>query len=177
VSLILGFYAYLWVRAYRERRIATNPVVLLVTIVIIAITMISLGYMRSSSINGINQYFESTNAEIDKRTVNSLSKDLPMRNKSGLSFLHAQAIYREEGRLIEYLTPEGNTALYVPVADDQSARDNILFWRSHSALAEVEFVIQTILTIAVIVVSAATWRLFGNNTEKPAANESLDRSP
>jgi len=79
-----------------------------------------------------NQYLETANADINKSILNKMNQDLPVEKRSKLSFLHAKAIFTDEGRIIEYLSPEGKSITFVPSVEDQSNRNLLLFQQTQS---------------------------------------------
>ncbi len=132
VSAVLAFILFRMIRLFRESGFDLRRTLLTAASAVVVLSLIGLGIWRYTAVRDFNQYLESWNGEINDRLVRNMTEDLPVERKSKLSFLYAKGIFIQDGRLIEYLSPDGTSIPFSPSAEDQSYRNLTLFQRTQS---------------------------------------------
>lgn len=136
-AAVFAFIVLRMIKVFRQSDFTLKRVLLIVASVVLVLALVAFNIWRYTAVKDFNQYLVSANADINKSIISKMNQDLPPEKKSRLSYLHAQAVFREDGHLIEYLSPEGSAIPYSPSDEDQSARDIVLFQQTYSGLEKM----------------------------------------
>lgn len=137
MALAIAFIVAKMIQVFRRSGFTQKRILALVACAACILLVIVFNIWRYKAVQNFSQYFESTNAEINRSTLNKLSQNLPLDKKSKLSFLHAKSVFTDEGRIIEYLSPEGKSVPFTPSPEDQSNRNVFLFLHTQSGFEKV----------------------------------------
>jgi hypothetical protein len=133
VSAVFAFILFRMIKLFRESGFTLKRTLLTVASAVFVLSLIGLNILRYAAVRDFNQYLESWNTDINQRIVSKMSQALPIEKKSKLSFLYAKGVFIDDGRLIEYLAPDGTSIAFSPSAEDQSNRNMIVFQRTQGA--------------------------------------------
>jgi len=120
-------------------------------LILIALVLAGLSFEASTAFNNFDKNIKETELTIKKDILNKLNQNNKIERKSKLSQLYAKMTYEEEGKIIEYLTPEGKSAAYIPTPDAEKNRDMLLFLITYRKMfAPVNITIGLIWLISII---------------------------
>jgi uncharacterized membrane protein YedE/YeeE len=132
-AVVFAFLVFRMIKVFRRTDFTLKRIFAIVACVVFVALLIASNIWRYSAVQNINQYFESTNADLNKSDLDNLKRDLSPEKKSRLSFIHAQAIFLNEGRVIEYLSIDGSPIAFTPSSEDQSNRNLVLFRQTYTS--------------------------------------------
>jgi hypothetical protein len=141
----LTFAISMYIRHARFSGLTRNKIIFIVLCLLLPVIMIVLNYKTYSAYRDFYQYIDTTSAEIESGLVNKMNNELPGQKKSRMSYLHAQGVYRYEGRIIEYQSPEGDGVFYTPNVEDQKARQLITFGQAHNESNKTVMILSSVL--------------------------------
>ncbi len=132
-SSVLAFIFIKQIKLFRRTGFTLKKTLLIIADALLVVFLIGLNVWRYTAIRDFNQYLESWNTDISSRLINKMGQDLPPEKRSRLSFLNAQGIFVEEGRRIDYLSPNGRLIEYDPTPEDHANRNVRLFLQTQSS--------------------------------------------
>ncbi len=168
-------FAFAISRHIRRARLAglTKRKVIIVSVsLLLPVIMIVLNYMTYSAFKDFYQYMETTFSNTDREFTNKINTTLPGEKKSRMTYVQAQSIYRHEGRITDYQSPDGSPIPYVPDKEDLEVRRSLAFMQAHNeSLRPV-----MIASSAAYFLSLLGMLYFGFRSEVPTSGSSPTRA-
>lgn len=104
-------------------------------LMLVAIVLALMSFRASSEFKKFDKFLQGTDLETKQKIIQKLNSSESIEKKSKLSHLYAQVIYQEEGKIIEYLRPDGKSGAYVPSPESINNRDMLLFFKTHMKMS------------------------------------------
>ena len=120
---------------------------------VVAIVLASMSFRASSDFKEFNKYLAGIDFETKEKIQMKLNSSESMEKKSKLSRLYAQVTYEDEGKIIEYLTPDGKSVAYIPSPESINNRDMQLFFKTHREMSPSIDIFIGIVWLASLVVA------------------------
>jgi len=102
---------------------------------LLAIVLALMSFRASSDFKKFDKYLSGIDFETKEKIQMKLNSSESMDKKSKLSRLYAQVTYEDEGKIIEYLRPDGKSVAYVPSPESIKNRDMQLFFKTHRKMS------------------------------------------
>ena len=132
LAVSFAFATSRYIRRARLAGLTKRKVTIVSVLMLLPVIMIALNYMTYSAFKDFYQYMETTFSNTDREFTNKIDATLPGEKKSRMTYVQAQSIYRHEGRITDYQSPEGAPIPYVPDKDDMEVRRSLAFMQAHN---------------------------------------------
>lgn len=115
----------------KDQRLSKKKIISGSLLIVVALTLAGLSFWTSTQFKDFDKIVDENQiSNIKQKFIDKIDKTDNLEKKSKLSKFYAQIIYENEGKVIEYLTPEGRKAFYIPTDDAKQQRDIVLFTRT-----------------------------------------------
>jgi len=104
-------------------------------LMLVAMVLAFMSFRASSELKKFDRFLQETNLETKQKIIQKLNGSESTEKKSKLSHLYAQVTYEDEGKIIEYLRPDGKSVAYVPSPETMNNRDMLLFLKTHRKMS------------------------------------------
>jgi hypothetical protein len=173
VTISLSISAAL--RTKEDNKLPKSQVAIAAVLTLIALALAILSFKASTIFHNFDKYVEETTLSTKQDIINKLSKTEKIEKKSKLSRLYAQMTYEEDGKIIEYLTPEGKTATYTPSPDAIQNRDMLSFFRTYRKISPpLDIFIGAIWLLSIVAAVVIAVRKSRPKTESSTPNPPVD---
>ncbi len=122
ISVGLAFAATKSISDARKSDLTRTKIAFIVILLLLPGMMMTFNYKYYSSRRNFYQYLETTSTETENIFVAKIDAIKPGQKKSAMARLHAQYVYRYEGKITEYQSPSGLPVSYMPDDQDAEAR-------------------------------------------------------
>lgn len=129
----------------RTRGFTRKRIFFITAITLFSMLLAFLTYKTGAMYNDFVRYVESASADTSKNYDNKLAMATTTEKKSKLSYLKAQYIYENEGKIINYLDTDGAEQRYQPNKESINNREMLQFFHSFNNL-------QNEITVANVVI-------------------------
>jgi hypothetical protein len=114
-----------------EAKVSKKRIAAASGLVLVAVVLAFMSFRASSEFKKFDKYMQGLDFETKEKIEKKLQTSESMEKKSKLSHLYAQVTFEEEGKIIEYLRPDGKAVAYVPSPESINNRDMVLFLKTH----------------------------------------------
>ena len=121
-SVGLAFAAAKFISEARKSDLTRTKIAFIIFLLLLPGIMMAFNYAYYSSWRGFYQYLDTTSTETENTFVAKMNALKPSQKKSAMTRLHAQYIYRHEGKITEYQSPSGLPVSYIPDEQDAEAQ-------------------------------------------------------
>lgn len=135
VAVTISIFITVLLRTEKHFKLSKKQIATATSLILVALTLALLSFKSSSAFSNFDKYLQGVDTETRERIINKLNSSDSIEKKSKLSRLYAQVIYEEDGKIIEYLTPDGKTATYVPSTESIKNRDMLMFFRTYRKMS------------------------------------------
>jgi hypothetical protein len=132
LAVSFAFAISRYIRRARLAGLTKRKVTIVSVLLLLPAIMIVLNYMTYSAFKDFYQYMDTTFSNSDREFTNKINATLPGEKKSRMTYVQAQSIYRNEGRITAYQSPEGTPIPYVPDKEDLEVRRSLAFIQAHN---------------------------------------------
>jgi len=132
MSIAAGFLIFRLLIVQRQNVSAYKRNAAIAIFMVVAVFYIATTIWQYKVVMNTNEYFETNRADISKSILKKMNQNVSSEKKSKLSYLHATTVYTDEGRIIEFVSPDGKLVKFTPSAEDQSIRNLVLFQKTQS---------------------------------------------
>lgn len=122
-------------RQQKEAKPSKKRVAAATGLALVAIVLAIMSFRASSEFKKFDKYLAGIDFETKEKIQMKLNSSESMDKKSKLSRLYAQVTYEDEGKIIEYLTPDGKSVAYIPSPESIKNRDMQLFFKTHRKMS------------------------------------------
>jgi hypothetical protein len=132
LAVSFTFAISMYIKHARSTGLTKKKVIIITVWLLWPAVMITLNYKTYSSFKEAYQDMETTFSDTDRALAHKMNTTPPGEKKSIMTYLHAQSIYRHEGRITEYESPAGEAISYVPDKEDREVSRSVTFMRAHN---------------------------------------------
>lgn len=128
-------------------------------LMLVAVVLALLSFKASSEFKKFDKYLQGTDLETKEKIKKKLKSSETLEKRSKLSHLYAQVTYEEEGKIIEYLRPDGKLVAYVPTPESINNRDMLLFFKTYRKMSpSIEVFVGTVWLASLIAALGLSFR-------------------
>ena len=122
ISVGLALAATKAIKDARKGDLTRMKIAYIVFLLLWPAIMMAINFAYYSSWRNFYQYLDTTSTETESNFVAKINAMQPGQKKSTMEHLHAQYIYRYEGKITQYQSPSRLSASYIPDEQDTEAR-------------------------------------------------------
>lgn len=164
-------------RGKKGDKFTKKQVVIASLLAFVALALAGLSFKASTGFKDFDKYIEETKSTTKQDIINKLSKAETAERRSKLSLLYARITYEEDGKIIEYSTPEGKTAAYLPTPDAEKNRDMLSFFKTYRKMyVPVNIAIGIIWMVSILVAGGIVANRRRSDTATPNQGTDRDRA-
>jgi hypothetical protein len=127
-----AFSISIYIRHARIGSLTKRKIIIIALWLLWPVVMIAFNYAVYSSYKEFYQYMDKTFSDSDRNFTSKMNTELPGEKKSRMTYIHAQSIYRHQGKITEYQSLTGTAISYIPSEEDIEVRRSITFMQAHN---------------------------------------------